>query len=80
MESVDKRLDFLLAKCTAEVDRAQRFVSRLSTDGARLAIEERNRSLPGDTLSQGEKRVALIARRDPEYVATVIKEWLADER
>jgi flagellar biosynthesis/type III secretory pathway M-ring protein FliF/YscJ len=80
MNSMDKRLDFLLAKCAADVDRAQQFVSRLSTDEVKLAIEERDRLLPGATRSQVQKRVDLIARNDPKYVATVIKGWMADER
>jgi flagellar biosynthesis/type III secretory pathway M-ring protein FliF/YscJ len=79
MASVDKRLDFLFAKCAAEVDRAKRFVSRLSTDAERLAIEQRNRLLPEDTYLTVQKRAAFIARQDPKRVATIIKGWLTGE-
>jgi hypothetical protein len=79
MASVNQRLDFLLAKCAAEVDRAKRFVSRLSTDAERLAIEQRNRLLPGDTHWAIQKRATFIARQGPKYVATIIKGWLASE-
>jgi hypothetical protein len=80
MESVDKRVGVLLAQCTADADRAQLFVSRLDADGVKLAMEERKRLLSGEVRSQARKRADLIARHDPKFVATVIKEWMADER
>jgi flagellar biosynthesis/type III secretory pathway M-ring protein FliF/YscJ len=76
---VDKRLDVLLAGCAAEVDRAKRFVSRLSADAEQLAVEQRDRVLPDSTDLTVQERAASIARQDPEWVATIIKGWLAGE-
>jgi flagellar biosynthesis/type III secretory pathway M-ring protein FliF/YscJ len=75
----DKQLDFLLARCAAEVDRAKRFVSRLRTDAESLAMEPRGLLLPDGTCLTVQKRAALIARQDPKCVATIVKGWLAGE-
>jgi flagellar biosynthesis/type III secretory pathway M-ring protein FliF/YscJ len=78
-KQLDKQLEFLLARCAAEVDRANRFVSRLSTDAERPAMAQRNRLLPDGTCLTVHKRASLIARQDPEAVATIIRGWLAGE-
>jgi hypothetical protein len=80
MESVDKRVDDLLAQCVADADRAQQFVFGLGADAVRLSMAERRRLLAGEARSQAGKRADLVARHDPKFVATVIKGWMADER
>ena len=77
---LDQGLEHLLARCLTEADMAQRFVSRLSANGVGLVVGERRQSSRGSAYPSVQECAASIARQDPEYVATVIRNWMSDGR